>query len=288
MAKVLVAGLVLLISFSVWAAPQQPRLVSAGASITQIIQALGLEANLVGVDSTSLPLLGSLKLPNIGYPRQVSSEGLLSLGPTVVIGTEDMGPPAVLEQLQGAGVEVLMLSAEPSLEALFANIEAIGLQFGHQSQAQELRRQLQQRLEALPPINEPRPGALFLLSHSAGSLLVAGRDTAGDSLINLGGMHNPLSSRFSQYRALSAEAFVGLEPVWLLTTTQGLSMAGGIDGILALQPALAATPAGRQKRIIGVDGGQMVGGFSPAITDTLLQLRQTIGKVEPAHHALTE
>ena len=288
MTKTLVSAILLLLAWPLWAGPQVPRLVSAGASITHIIQALELEANLVGVDSTSLPLLGSRDLPNIGYPRQVSSEGLLSLNPTVVIGTEDMGPPAVLEQLRQAGVEIVILSAEPSMEALFSNIEAIGLQFGRHQEAAKLHDRLQQQLAALPAVQEPRPRALFLLSHTAGSLLVAGRDTAGDSMIHLGGMQNPLESQFSQYRALSAEAFIGLEPLWLITTSQSLEMAGGIDGILALQPALGATPAGQRRQVMGVDGSQMVGGFSPAIADTLLQLRRTIGRVEPPRRALNE
>lgn len=253
------------------------RLISAGGSVTAQLRALGLESSLVGIDSTSVSETDPLPLPNIGYPRQMNAEGLLSLAPDVLIGTEEMGPPGILEQMQQAGVEVLVLSADPSLEALFDNIRLLGTRFQREQAAEALLDDLDARIAALPPVVEPRPEALFLLSHSgSGSILVAGDATAGASLIALGGMRNAVSGRFSQYRALSAESFLALSPEWLLTTSQSLEMAGGSAQLLGLQPALAATPAGRSGQVLGVEGSHMVGGFSPAITGTLAQLRAAL------------
>lgn len=285
MNRYVLGACVWLLAWPLLAEQREPRVISAGASLTAILQALELAPQLVGVDSTSLPLLGDQPLPNIGYPRQVSAEGLLSLTPDVVVGSEEMGPHAVLTQLREAGIEVLILSAEPSLDALLNNITLLGQRFDRQEHADRLRSHLQQQIADLPAAPAARPQALFLLNHSAGSMLVAGGGTAGDSLIELGGMHNPLAGQFSQYRALSAEAFIGLAPVWLLTTTQSLQMAGGTEGLLALQPALRSTPAGQSGQVLGVDGSQMVGGFSPAITDTLLHLRQAAMRSEPPRHA---
>lgn len=254
------------------------RIVSAGASVTAIVQALELDAHLVGVDSTSLPLLEDRQLPDIGYPRQVGAEGLLSLRPDVLIASEETGPPAVLAQLRHAGVEVIVLPVTPTLETLFGNIETLGERFERRVRARTIVQGLELQLAQLPLQPVERPQALFLLSHSAGSLLVAGDGTAGNSLLGLGGMRNPVAGNFSQYRALSAEAFLGLAPVWLVTTSQGLAMSGGAQGLLRTQPALAATPAGRQGRILGVDGAHMVGGFSPAVVGTLAELRRAANR----------
>ena len=38
--------------------------------------------------------------PSIGYVRALSTEGVLSLNPTLIIGENDMGPKNVLEQLK--------------------------------------------------------------------------------------------------------------------------------------------------------------------------------------------
>ncbi|WP_304641138.1 heme/hemin ABC transporter substrate-binding protein [Pseudomonas sp.] len=254
------------------------RIVSAGASVTAIVQALELDAHLVGVDSTSQPLLEDRQLPDIGYPRQVGAEGLLSLRPDVLLASEETGPPAVLAQLRHAGVEVVVLPVTPTLETLFGNIETLGERFDRRVTARTIVQGLELQLAQLPLQPAERPQALFLLSHSAGSLLVAGDGTAGNSLLGLGGMRNPVAGNFSQYRTLSAEAFLGLAPVWLVTTSQGLEMSGGAQGLLRTQPALAATPAGRQGRILGVDGAHMVGGFSPAVVSTLAELRRAANR----------
>ncbi|WVM92297.1 hypothetical protein ULG90_22120 [Halopseudomonas pachastrellae] len=55
----------------------------------------------------------------------------------------------------------------------------------------------------MPAPAEPAPPAIFVLTHSANGMLVAGEGTVGDSLIRLGGMSNPAADSFAQYRVLS-------------------------------------------------------------------------------------
>ena len=77
------------------ASPGPQRWVSAGGALTEWIVALGGESRLVGVDSTSQHPRSVKSLPGIGYQRQLSAEGILTLRPNVLIGTEEMGPPPV-------------------------------------------------------------------------------------------------------------------------------------------------------------------------------------------------
>ncbi|MAG67277.1 MAG: hemin ABC transporter substrate-binding protein [Pseudomonadales bacterium] len=261
---------------STWSMAAEPlRVVTAGASVTAIVQELGLGDQVVGIDSTSVPLLEERGLPNVGYQRQLSAEGVLSLEPDVLLGTEEMGPPPVLAQLREAGVDVVVLSASPSLETLYANIAAVGERFGQGAQAADLTQRIQADIAALPASPEPAPPAIFVLTHSANGMLVAGEGTIGDSLIRLGGMSNPAADSFAQYRVLSAESLLSLAPQWILTTTKGLEMVGGVDGLLSQQPALAATPAGLAQQVIDIDDSLLVGGFSPQIAPTLRELRET-------------
>ena len=102
----------LLLLGSAWSMAAEPlRVVTAGASVTAIVQELGLAEQVVGIDSTSVPLLEERGLPNVGYQRQLSAEGVLSLKPDVLLGTEEMGPPPVLAQLREAGVDVVVVRA---------------------------------------------------------------------------------------------------------------------------------------------------------------------------------
>ncbi len=88
--------------------------------------ALGGESKLVGVDTTSQHPQALKQLPSVGYQRQLAAEGVLALRPDILIGTEEMEPPPVLKQLEGAGVRVETLSAKPDLEALESNLKKLG------------------------------------------------------------------------------------------------------------------------------------------------------------------
>ena len=46
----------------------------------------------------------------LGFPllgtQVLSAEGVLSLGPSLVLGEDDMGPPEVMDQLETTGIEI--------------------------------------------------------------------------------------------------------------------------------------------------------------------------------------
>ena len=114
------------------------RWVSAGGALSEWVVALGGESKLVGVDTTSQHPASLKALPSIGYQRQLSAEGILSLRPQILVGTEEMGPPPVLAQIRGAGVQVEMFSAQPDLPALKANLERLGTLLGTEAKGREL------------------------------------------------------------------------------------------------------------------------------------------------------
>ena len=82
------------------------RIVVAGGSITEILFFLNESQNIVAVDTTSNFPEAAKKLPSIGYVRALSTEGVLSLNPTLIIGESDMGPENVLQQLKKTNFEV--------------------------------------------------------------------------------------------------------------------------------------------------------------------------------------
>ena len=63
----------------------EARIVSVGGSTTEIVYALGAADRLVGVDTTSLYPSSADALPDVGYVRQLSAEGLLSLRPDLIL-----------------------------------------------------------------------------------------------------------------------------------------------------------------------------------------------------------
>jgi iron complex transport system substrate-binding protein len=62
-----------------------------------------------------------------------------------------------------------------------------------------------------------------------------------------------------------------MDPDIILVMTKGLESAGGVDGLLAAQPSIALTTAGKNKRIIDVDDTVLFAGGTriPDVIDGL-------------------
>jgi iron complex transport system substrate-binding protein len=73
------------------------RIASIGGSLTEIVYALGQQEHLVARDSTSLYPQEALKLPDVGYMRQLSPEGVLSVNPSGILALQGSGPKEAVE-----------------------------------------------------------------------------------------------------------------------------------------------------------------------------------------------
>ena len=74
-------------------AENSSRIAIAGGSLTEITFLLEAEDRIIAVDLTSNYPMMARDLPSIGYVRALSTEGILSLSPTLILGEDDMGPP---------------------------------------------------------------------------------------------------------------------------------------------------------------------------------------------------
>ncbi|RSC27579.1 hemin ABC transporter substrate-binding protein [Pseudomonas putida] len=270
----LCAGLVL--SSPLLAADLPQRWVSAGGALSEWISALGGEARLVGVDTTSQHPQSLKALPSIGYQRQLSAEGILSLRPDVLVGTEEMGPPPVLAQVRGAGVRVELFSSEADLAAVDENLKHLGELLGAQRKASELSTRYHQQLDALQAkikqaqAGQKAPGVLLLVGHAGAKPLIAGQGTSGDWLLRQAGARNLADHR--GYKNFSVEALAALDPDVVVFSDRALDGEQALKALLKENPALAASRAVRDKRLVSLDPTLLVGGLGPRLPATLHEL----------------
>lgn len=254
-----VAALALTLTASyAWA---NERIISAGSAVTELIFALEQQDKLVAVDVTS-ELPQDIALPKIGYHRRLSAEGLLALGANRLIGSNEMGPETTLSQLKSAGVKVDIVNTKPTPAGLLERIDEIAQITGSQQQAESLKASVNQQIAALANNQtENAQKVLFLLIHEGRPANVAGRDTTPNAIIELAGGINPAAEQLTSYKPLSTEAMVQMQPDVILVSGRSYDKMGGAEQILSKMPLLAATPAGKNKRIIKVDGHALVGGL---------------------------
>ncbi len=240
----------------------QERIISAGSAVTELILALHAEQSLIAVDVTS-QLPEGQQLPKIGYHRRLSAEGLLALSPTKLIGSDEMGPAPVLQQLKSTGVDIEVVNTQANVDGLKARIDQIAAILNKPQEAQQLKSLVDQQVQSLKanqPTNQKKK-VLFLLIHEGRAANVAGADTTPDAIINLAGAINPAADKITTYKPLSSESMVEMQPDVILVSGRSFEKLGGPDAIIKMMPLLAATPAGQNKQIMTIDGAALVGGL---------------------------
>ena len=266
----------LMISHASLAGELPQRWVSAGGALSEWVSALGAESKLVGVDTTSQHPASLKSLPSIGYQRQLSAEGILSLKPDILVGTDEMGPPPVLAQIRGAGVPVEMFSAQADLASLEATLKHLGRLLGNEPQAAQLftdyQQQLVQHQQQVKTVQagHKAPGVLLLLGHAGGKPLIAGKDTAADWLLTQAGGQN--LATHTGYKPFSVEALAGLNPEVLVFADRSLTGEAARKALLKENPVLASIRAAKNGRVYELDPTLLVGGLGPRLPASLKQL----------------
>ena len=242
------------------------RLVIAGGALAEITFALGVGGAVVGVDtSCTFPEDATSKLPKVGYQRKLSAEGVLSLRPTLVLASDEAGPPETIAQIEGAGVRVARFEAVKTVDAAVARVRAVGAALGRGEEAARLADEVVREVAAARAeigAATERPRALFIFSRGPGLAMVGGKGTPAASMIDLAGGVNAAEG-LDGFQAISAESVIAAKPEVVVISDKGLASLGGEAGLFAL-PGLAATPAAQGKRVAAIDDSLLLG-FGPRL-----------------------
>src|SRR5690606_35083498 len=82
------------------------KIVSTNGTLSEILVALGMESHIVGVDVASTYPPSLQEKPKIGHNRDISAEGVLALGPNLVLGINEVIRPEVADQIRASGVKL--------------------------------------------------------------------------------------------------------------------------------------------------------------------------------------
>jgi iron complex transport system substrate-binding protein len=239
------------------------RIVSIGGSITEILYALGLQQNIVAVDTTSLyPPAALQEKPNVGYMRQLSAEGVLSLSPTLVLALQGSGPKETIDILQQSNVPFVAVPDAFSGQGILEKIRVVAQSVGTRARGECLARRVGDELATLEGMRaqiRERIKVAFVLSLSANRPMIAGRATAADGIIALAGATNAFAD-FDGYKLVNDEAIIAAKPDAVLVMQRGEH--GLSAETVFAQPALAMTPAAERKALVSMDGLYLLG-FGP-------------------------
>jgi iron complex transport system substrate-binding protein len=250
------------------------RIVSTNGTLSEIIVGLGLEKQLVGVDVTSTYPASLDKIPKIGHNRTMSAEGIISLNPDVILYTDQsMMSAMLLKQLKASGKKVVLFKHELTKEGAIQLIRDVGQYFHAEKQSEKMIQKLQADLAKVSRAKVEPKKVLFIYARGTGTLMVSGKGTSMDKMIVLSGNMNAVQD-FNDFKPLTSESLLAANPDVLVLFSSGLESLDGVHGLLKV-PGVAHTTAGKNKKIITMDG-QFLTGFGPRLGLAVQELSQKI------------
>jgi iron complex transport system substrate-binding protein len=260
------------------AAGTEARLLSIGGSVTEIVHALGQGDRLVARDTTSTYPPEVAELPDVGYARALSPEGVLSVDPTRILAIEDAGPPETIEVLKASGIPFTTVPDASDGPGILRKIEVVGDALDVPGKADALIAETRAALDAAQAqtariATEDRKRVLFILSLQGGRILAGGRDTQAAAIIEMAGGINAVDA-FTGYKQMTDEAVSAAAPDVILMMDRGGDHAVTRDTLLSM-PAIRTTPAAKDEAIIRMPGLYLLG-FGPRTAQAARDLNAAI------------
>ena len=258
---------------------QSPKaIVSLDATATEWLFAFGLGDRLVARNVQSSHPKEALALPDLGHHSQWSAEGILALRPDLVLVHRDQSALPVVAQIRAVGISVAVLDREPNPLSALAFVRQLGAVIGHEALAEKHAEQLEASLKQRGLLDVghaateegDKPQVLFVYASGGGNVMVGGRDTPIDAMLQLSGAANAAAA-VRGYRPLNPEVLMANQADALLLFPHSLDALGGMTG-LRQDPSLGLLSAVQKNKVLVLDG-LMLTGFGPRLPEAYDTLR---------------
>lgn len=259
-------ALIMLLALGTSLPAMAERIVTLTPDVADIVVALGAAGDVVGRNAASHQSELAHATP-IGLSRSLNPEPVARLKPTLVLGSQMAQPATLFDTLEKLGVRAYRIGNRDDGSDYAQSITRIGLLLGKPDESTRLAARWQAQMKPLPPT-----GIRYVLSYDG--KLVAGRNTAADTLIRAAGGINA-AAELEGFKPVSREAWARLKPDVIVLAAHNEGLFGGIDAF-ARRPEVAPTNAAKQGRIAAWPAEQFlrIGLDSPTAVTRLRSLGQ--------------
>ena len=248
------------------------RIVSLAPGNTEILYALGLADNIVGVSTYCDYPQEALEKPKIGGFSDISIEAIVALEPDVVFATGGVQDEAA-QRLTQLGIKVITLDAT-SFNEVLAGIKLAGQVTGRKEIAQHLLTEMKTRVEAVQSAVQPwameKPRKVFYevwydppISVGPGSFI--------HDLIELAGGVNIMADSDSSYPIANLEEIIDTDPDVIIYAHGAMSTAQVAD-----RDGWRQMEAVRTGRVVALEDENILVRPGPRIIEGLEVLAESI------------
>ncbi|SIN80001.1 heme/hemin ABC transporter substrate-binding protein [Algoriphagus halophilus] len=248
------------------------KIITAGGTITEMVNALGHGDEIIATDLTSTYPEAMKELPSIGYRNQIKAEGILAFGPDLVLIEEGYLNADVITQLKAAQVELEVFTKPKSIAETKILITALSEFFQEEDKGLQLISEIEDDLEQLNGFlatQDRKPKALFVMARGPETLFMAGEKTFASEMFKLAQLESTATG-FDEFAPLSPESLPTLNPDFIVLFTSGVQSLGGWEGLSKIQ-GMDQTTAFQKNRVISMDG-HYLSSFGPRVGKAALDL----------------
>ena len=190
------------------------RIVSLAPSITEILFAIGLEGEIVGVTDFCNYPPAALSKPKVAY-SQPNLESLVALEPQLVLAPPSFLRADLLAKLEQLKISTFVLESK-TVEGIFGHIQLLGRMLGRAPEANTYTAAMRKQVANLTKKVEGRPRPTLLYVLNSEPLITVGPGSFIHHLIELAGGRNAAERANAPYPRLTMEEVLTQNPDILL------------------------------------------------------------------------
>ncbi len=234
------------------------RIVSMAPDLTEILFALGLDKEIVGVSQYSDYPPAAKEKPSVGSFWQPNIESIVAAKPDLVVTSTTTGfgqQKRLAMRLARMGYNNLTLRLE-TIAQLFEAIEQVGQATGRKQQADQVVSDIKNKLQKLSRLVGAGEKVTVLWVVQREPLRVAGRDTFVNEMIELAGGENAIGPTLHKYPPIGAEQVIASGAEVIIEPDMGQrDLKAQQESALRYWGKFENLPAATNKQIYVIPGG---------------------------------
>ena len=258
------------------------RIVTIGGSVTETVFSLGAGKSVVATDwSSRIPEKVS-KLPQVGYLRQLSSEGILSMNPDQILTSSEIGPPKVVDQLSSAGLDFHIYQSPQSFEQIIMMINDISVLLDKKRKGKKIIKNLKKlndKVKTYEPNGKDSLKVMLFMNPTPLSYNAAGSKTRANYLIEYIGGINVFEDNFARYSKVTKEDIIFANPdVILVGYVEMLNPnQSDLTSLFTDNSSFKYLPAIQNNKVFAIDIGKYLN-FGPSFVENAFELKKMTHK----------
>jgi len=263
----------IIISINIFFCSKKDRIITIGGCVTETVFKLGKGNLVIAVDQSSTTPSEVKDLPQVGYIRAIASEGILSMIPSRILTTTDMGPVKVIEQIKNSGVDLEIFKSPHNYDEILDLIDNISSILNTKDEAKNIKDEINLKKDNIDKIKDNythTPQIAFFMSPAAKSYNAAGSGTRADYLIDFIGGENIFQNKFNRYKKVTSEEIINLNPDIILIGSISSSNTK-TNLIFSSKSEFKDISAVKNNKIFYIDMGKYLS-FGPSFADNALDL----------------